>query len=335
MAAATGRRVLGLSAFLFLLLLFVAVVASLPPDRKGAERVVVVRAGSGLAPIAAQLKAEGLIRSSSTFMVSALPFRRRLMAGEYRLSTAMSAPEIVRRMVRGMRNIYILTIREGDNIYDVAKQSEKAGIASAQEFLTVARDSTLNRRLGIGGTTLEGYLAPDTYHYSRETDLPQFLATITRRTTALFADRKVQARMAELHLDMHRTLTLASMIEREAQASDEKPLISSVFHNRLARGMSLDCDPTVIYGTGRFGSPITKADLATPTPYNTYRLTGLPAGPIANPDKTSIMAALYPAQTEYLYFVATNDGRHAFSKRMNEHNRYVMMYQRVKRPKQQ
>jgi UPF0755 protein len=139
--------------------------------------------------------------------------------------------------------------------------------------------------------------------------------------------------MAELNYDTHKTLTLASMIEKEAKLSAEKPLISAVFHNRILKDMPFDSDPTVIYGRQVFHSPITKSDLMTYTPYNTYSFKGFPKGPICNPDKNSIIAALNPASVGYLFFVAKNDGTHVFSKDMNEHNRNVGMYQRSKRAK--
>ncbi len=331
MPAKTLSKAVSIFVTLCLALMVLGLVVNLPADGGPAERLVVIRSGTGLLEIGRQLKREGLIRSSGAFTLFALPYRGRLMAGEYTLSGAMSIPRIVFKMVRGHRNIYVLTIREGDNIYDVARRSEEAGIADAPEFLRVALDGDLSGRLGIGDATPEGYLAPDTYHYSREIDLGRFLEKIARRTLRIFDDPSIQARMKDLRLDRHKTLTLASMIEREAKIAGEKPLISAVFHNRLAKNMTLDCDPTVVYGTGKFGQPITKTDLRTPTPYNTYRITGLPRGPIANPDKNSILAALYPAKTDYLYFVSKNDGSHVFSKKMNEHNRYVMMYQRGKK----
>ncbi len=139
--------------------------------------------------------------------------------------------------------------------------------------------------------------------------------------------------MAELHYDTHQTLTLASMIEKEAKLSSEKPLVSAVFHNRILKNMPFDSDPTVIYGRRTFHSPITKSDLTTYTPYNTYSFRGFPKGPICNPDKNSIMAALNPAQVDYLFFVSKNDGTHVFTKDMNEHNRNVGTYQRSKSAK--
>jgi UPF0755 protein len=141
--------------------------------------------------------------------------------------------------------------------------------------------------------------------------------------------------MEGLNFDIHKTLTLASIIEREAKLKEEKPIISAVFHNRLKRGMPLDADPTVVYGTKAFNGPIKKTDLTTYTPYNTYTFKGLPKGPICNPDRNSIAAALYPASVDYLYFVSKNDGTHVFSRDMDEHNRFVTLYQRSKKAKKQ
>jgi UPF0755 protein len=325
------------SLFVLSVITFVLAVTLLPGDRlarrEGGGVTVIVKMGTSLSGIAALLKDRGLIPSSTVFLLASLLYRGQLIAGEYTLGRDMNTFEIARKMARGERNIYVLRIREGDTIYDIADAMEKAKIMASDEFLELATNAKMRERSGLGGVSLEGYLAPDTYYYGREIDVEDFLGRITERTTRLFAGEDIQNRMKEMHLDMQKTVTLASMIEREAQKKEEKPLISAVFHNRLSKGMSLDCDPTVIYGTGKFHQPITKSDLLTYTPYNTYRFPGLPKGPIGNPDKGSIMAALYPAKVDYLYFVSRNDGTHAFSKGMNEHNRYVIMYQRGKKTK--
>jgi len=197
-----------------------------------------------------------------------------------------------------------------------------------EEFLTLAMDKKYLKNIGVEGDSLEGYLFSDTYFYSKEIDTEKFIEGIVRRTLKVFDDAGVNQKMASLDMDMHKTLTLASMIEKESGAREELPLVSAVFRNRLLRGMSLDCDPTVIYGTKGFGAPIRKIDLATRTPYNTYASKGYPRGPICSPSKASIMAALNPAPVDYLYFVSKNDGTHVFSRDMVEHNRFVTMYQR-------
>jgi UPF0755 protein len=245
----------------------------------------------------------------------------------------MSTLEIVRKMGRSERNLYTLKIIEGNNIYTVADTIADNNIMGKDEFLRLARDQNFLRNLGIKSDSLEGYLSPDTYYYSKEIKTDKLIEKIVQRTLKYFEREDIKQKMAALNLDVNKTLTLASMIEKEAKLSTEKPLISAVFHNRLSKGMSFDSDPTVIYGTRSFRSPITKSDLMTYTPYNTYTFKGFPKGPICSPDKSSILAALSPAPVDYLYFVSKNDGTHVFSKDMNEHNKYVELYQRVKTTK--
>lgn len=295
----------------------------------------IVKSGSGIYGIARNLEREGFIWSSAIFSLFTVVQRGKLIAGEYTLSKNMSTIDIIRKMAHGDRNVYILKIIEGDNIHTIAERFEKSKIMRGTDFLTLATDREFSGRLGITDASIEGYLFPDTYHYSKEIPLDQFISKLVLRTLKLFEREDYRKRMQEIGFDMHKTLTLASMIEKETKVKEEKPIISGVFHNRLARGMSLDCDPTVIYGTGRFGEAITKADLMTTTPFNTYRIRGLPRGPIANPHTSSIHAALNPAKVDYLYFVSRNDGTHVFSKDMQEHNRYVMLYQRSKKTKKQ
>ncbi|OPX98755.1 MAG: putative aminodeoxychorismate lyase [Syntrophorhabdus sp. PtaB.Bin006] len=311
------------------------IFASIPNDTDRDSVAVLVRSGTGLREIADKLKENGLIRYPALFVFCSMAYRGKLLAGEYKLRKDMSIIEVVAKMGRGERNIYALKILEGHNLYNIAEVAEKSGIMGGDEFLRLARDPVFLQRLGINADSIEGYLAPDTYYYSRETSVDHFIETIVRKTFKNFAKEDIKKGMDDLNFDMRKTLILASIIEKEAKLKEEKPVISAVFHNRLKRGMSLDADPTVIYGTGNFGSPITRSDLSTPTPYNTYSFPGLPKGPICSPDKNSIMAALHPASVDYLYFVSKNDGTHVFSKDMNDHNRYVAMYQRAKNAKKQ
>jgi UPF0755 protein len=292
-----------------------------------------VKNGTSLSGIANMLKEEGIIHSSTLFILSSLLYRGQLIAGEYTLRKDMSTLEIVRKMGRSERNLYTLKIIEGNNIYTVADTIADSKIMRKDEFLRLARDQNFLRSLGIKSDSLEGYLSPDTYYYSKEIKTDKFIEKIVQRTLKYFEREDIKQKMAALNLDVNKTLTLASMIEKEAKLSAEKPVISAVFHNRLSKGMSFDSDPTVIYGTRSFRSPITKSDLLTYTPYNTYTFKGFPKGPICSPDKSSILAALNPASVDYLYFVSKNDGTHVFSKDMGEHNRYVETYQRVKTTK--
>jgi UPF0755 protein len=309
------------------------IFASIPRDTDGTLVNIVVKNGTSLYSIANKLKKEDLIFSSNLFVLCSLLYRGRLLAGEYALKKDMSTLKIVRKMGRGERNIYTLKIVEGYNMFNVADTVDRSQIMKSAEFLALTKNLGYLRKIGIMSDSIEGYLAPDTYHYSKEIEVEDFIEKIVQRTFKFFTKEDIKKRMEELGFDVHKTLTLASMIEKEAKLKAEKPFISAVFHNRLNKGMPLDCDPTVIYGTGMFDSPISRSNLDTYTPYNTYTFKGLPKGPICNPDRNSIMAALYPAQVDYLYFVSKNDGTHVFSKDMKEHNRFVAMYQRGKNTK--
>jgi UPF0755 protein len=329
-----NRKILVTAVFLFIVTQTL-IFASIPKEFEGEKVNVIVKSGTGLWDIADKLKDEGLIYSSSLFVLVSLPYRGRLIAGEYALQKDMSIINIVQKMGRGERNVYALKIIEGHNIYNIAESSGKSAIMENEQFLQLAKDQRFLQRLGIMGESLEGYLAPDTYYYSKEVEVDAFIETIVKKTFKNFEKEDIKKRMGVLNFDIHKTLTLASIIEREAKLKEEKPIISAVFHNRLKLGMPLDADPTVIYGTRAFNGPITKTDLTTYTPYNTYTFKGLPKGPICNPDKNSILAALYPASVDYLYFVSKNDGTHVFSKDMDEHSRFVAQYQRSKNAKKQ
>ena len=315
--------------FVFLVSLFF-VLADLSRDRNPTKFYIVVKNGTSLYSIANMLKKEDVIYSTNLFVFTSLIYRGKLIAGEYELSKNMSTLDIVRKMGLGQRNIYVLKIVEGQNIYDVADAVSKNKIMEKDEFLRLAGDKKFLRSSGIMSDSLEGYLSPDTYYYSKEIDTDKFIEKIAQRTLKYFEKEDIKRQMEVLNYDTHKTLTLASMIEKEAKLSTEKPLVSAVFHNRILKDMPFDSDPTVIYGRRVFHTPITKSDLMRYTPYNTYSFKGFPRGPICNPDKSSILAALNPAPVDYLFFVAKNDGTHVFSKDMNEHNRNVGMYQRPK-----
>jgi len=334
MPAKQYKKTIIIAVVLFLIMQ-ILIFGSMPRSTENQPVKVVVKNGTSLYNIACLLKDEGIIYSSSLFVLYSFLTGSKLIAGEYDLSRNMSTIDIIMKMKYGERNIYTLKIIEGYNIYNVAEAMQNAKITEKDEFMRLATNRDFLGRLKIDSGSLEGYLSPDTYFYSKEIEIDRFIERIVQRTFKIFEKEGIRDRMSELKMNIYQTLTLASMIEKEAKKKEEKPLISAVFHNRLRSDMSLGCDPTVTYGTGAFSSPITKTDLITPTPYNTYKLKGLPKGPICNPDKNSIMAALYPAPVDYLYFVSRNDGTHAFSKDMGTHNRFVKTYQRNKNTKKQ
>jgi UPF0755 protein len=332
-----GHKWITLCAVVALVILLqVAIFATIPGGGGLDKERFVVKKGTTTWGVATSLKKEGFVGSAGLFRLSSLLFYRgKIIAGEYELSRNLSIVQIARKMALGQRNIYTLKIVEGHNLFDVAADMEKNGLMNRADFLSLARNQDHLRRVGIIGESLEGHLAPDTYYYSKETDVEGFIEPIVQRVVRFFEKEDIKQRMKEIALSRDQVICLASIIEKEAKLEEEKPLISAVFHNRLKMGMSLDADPTVIYGRRAFNRSLTKVDLATYTPYNTYLFRGLPKGPICNPGKSSLLAALYPANSDALYFVSRNNGSHVFSKTINEHNHYVMVYQRNRSRKPQ
>jgi UPF0755 protein len=219
---------------------------------------------------------------------------------------------------------------EGATLAELARTIEQQRLAPAADVLRAASDPAFLRSLGIEGPSLEGYVFPDTYHFTRGLTAQQILArTVQRLRAKLTPDLLARAR--ERGLELHALLTLASIIEREAVVSDERRLISAVFWNRLHRGMPLQADPTVQYAVAKERRALSRADLATDHPYNTYTRSGLPPGPIASPGLPAIEAALDPAPVKYLYFVARDDQRHHFSTTVEEHNAAVARYRLSRR----
>jgi UPF0755 protein len=282
-----------------------------------------------LRSIARELKRQGLIRHDWAFVLMAQLKKKdtAIKAGEYELSASMSPEQILDKMVKGEMFLRQVTIREGTALKEIGPLLESAGIVTLDEFSRLVTDEALLKQFRITGKDAEGYLFPETYRFPRKTPPEQvvskMLSEFSQRWTPEFEEKA-----KELKLSRHQIVTLASIIEKESGNFDEQPVISSVFHNRLKRGMRLQADPTVIYGIENFDGNITKEHLLTPTPYNTYVIDGLPPGPIANPGLSALRAALFPTPSEFIYFVADGTGRHIFSATLEEHNRAVNQYQR-------
>jgi UPF0755 protein len=284
--------------------------------------------GEGFSAVARNLHARGLVVKPDKFKLVAR-FKgadKKIRAGEYELSAALSPRQILKKLVSGKVRLYRLTIPEGHTLQQIARTAEKARLCSAAEFITAAEDPSVVAALGIPAKNLEGYLYPDTYFFPKGTPAAEIVRAMTDHFQTVFKP-EWGARAAELKMSRHAIVTLASIIEKETGAAFERPLISSVFHNRLKRGMRLQTDPTVIYGIPNFNGNLTRKDLATPTPYNTYVIRGLPPGPIASPGAKALEAALYPAETRYLYFVSKKDSTHQFSTNIRDHNKAVRKYQ--------
>lgn len=295
------------------------------------EVFVEIPRGASTREIAAQLTGAGAIESPWLLFAArgfryATGSRAALQAGAYRFASPASPLDVYGRIARGDIYYLELTIPEGFNMFDTAAAAERLGLGAARDFLQAARDPSLIRDLDPEAPSLEGYLFPDTYRVARHTTPRELCRILTQRFRAEWKRLGASA-------DPHATVTLASLIEKEAAAPADRPLIASVFRNRLKIGMKLDCDPTTIYAAlleGRYRGTIYRSDLANPSRYNTYQHPGLPPGPIANPGVASLQAALAPADSEYLYFVARPDGsgRHQFSKDIAAHRIAADRYRR-------
>ena len=301
-----------------------------PYQAFGAEAFVEFPRGTGSRALAAALAQAGVIRSRWDFLLArALSPSRVLRAGEYRFNHAASPLEVFDRIARGDSFYYTLVVPEGRNMFEIAAAAANLGLFPAPKFLDAARDPSLVRDLDPDAPTLEGYLFPSTYHVGRHTTP----ATLCRIMTARFRDAWSRLGSAA---SAHRTVTLASLVEKESKLPDERPRVAAVFANRLRLGMTLDCDPSTIYAAlveERYRGAIHRSDLESDNPYNTYRHAGLPPGPIANPGLDAIRAVLAPADTDALYFVLRPDGSgaHQFSSTMVAHQAAVALYRRGKK----
>lgn len=296
------------------------------------EVFVEIPHGSSSSAIAAQLAEAGVVRSRFDLLAARVVERSRsLKAGEYRFDHAASPVEVVSRLERGDIFYYELVAPEGRNLFEIATAVEELGLFPAADFLKAARNPAIIRDLDPHAPTLEGYLFPDTYHLGRHTTPDRLCRLMTDRF------REVWRRLRPSG-DVHETVTLASLVEKESRVATDRPKISAVFHNRLRIGMKLDCDPTTIYAAllaGVYRGTIYRSDLDRDAPYNTYRRAGLPPGPIANPGRASLEAALHPAPIAALYFVLKpgGTGEHQFSDSIAAHEQATASYRRALRQK--
>jgi len=314
----------------FLVLLFGAAAGAawlaFVPFGPVSETFVELTPGSSSARMGEQLEAAGVVRSRYVFDLMRLLKRGTIRAGEYRFDHPAPLAEVYARLIRGDVYTRTVIIPEGESIFEIALRLEQAGLGDRQNFVEAAtREAGLVTDLDPGAKSLEGYLFPDTYRFARKASPAQILGTMVRRFRAMAAQIGLKG-------NVHRVVTLASLVERETGQGAERPLVASVFENRLAKKMPLMTDPAVIYGLeleGRWRGAIYKSDLKLDTPYNTYLHAGLPPGPVANPGLRSLRAAMEPATTNYLYFVAAGanpQGRSLFAATLDDHNRNVADY---------
>ncbi|MFO7665482.1 MAG: endolytic transglycosylase MltG [Desulfobacterales bacterium] len=312
-----------------LFLLDITEYAKKPAGSDRTLKILTVDKGEGFNVTIANLNKAGIITDPIKFKLLALIKRydTKIKAGEYALSSLMPPAVILDMMIRGKTYLHKITIPEGYNLSQIAAVISGAGFGTKEEFIKKTTDPSFISNLGIDAESLEGYIYPDTYYFPKDESVDNIVYATIERLWAVFKP-EWKERAKELGFSIHQIITLASIIEKETGDKNERELISSVFYNRLKKGMRLETDPTVIYGIKNFDGNITRKHLSAKTSYNTYQIEGLPPGPIASPGYDSIKASLYPAETPYIFFVSKNDGTHYFSSNFKEHNLAVNKYQR-------
>jgi UPF0755 protein len=321
--ALVGIAVIGVIAWI----LYACLV---PVPKFATPRTVSVNRGDSLAAVARRLAAAGVVRSARAMVVYAevTGGGRNIKPGAYAFGGGERIGDVLRHLVNGDFMVVTVSIPEGATLRQIAEKLEEAGLVCQPQFEAAARFGPLPAALGMEPLGAEGYLFPATYRFSPHSDAPQILASMIERFYRALPASTDQ-RLFQLDLGTHELVTLASIIEKEAKVPGERPTIASVFYNRLRLGMPLQSDPTAQYNPDGEIEPAATA-VHTASAYNTYVFAGLPPGPIANPGMSSIMAALYPAHTDYLYFVARNDGTHIFSRTLREHERAIETVRRLK-----
>ena len=302
------------------------------PPGEWEGKLVLVPKGSPAREVVRILRDDGILPHPLAFhaLVLVTFSGRRLHYGEYAFPTPPSTFGAWRRLVDGDVIRYEVLVPPGANLYDVAEQIEAKKLATAEAFLAATASPAVLRRLGIPGESVEGYLFPDKYAFVKPVTPEEILEAMVRafrRNVPPDAEKRADG----AGLSLHQVVTIASIIEKETGLEEEMPIVSAVIRRRLALGMPLQMDPTVIYGVKRFDGTVTRMDLRTAGPYNTYLNRGLPLGPISNPGAAALAAALNPSKDDYLYFVSRNDGSHTFSRTLPEHIRAVEQFRRTVR----
>ena len=317
--------------------------AVLTPVEPSGQTFVMLRPGYSTRRIATELQGAGIIRSKEAFIFWHYFRRRRsLKAGEYRFDKPANIIDIQKRLRRGDVYFHTVVVPEGYTMFDIARAVQDAGLGSAEDFLKVAQsDTTLITDMDPAAKSLEGYLFPETYEFTRMMTMHDMAAAMVKQFRLAASQAGVLPNpalgMAEgtaPSRPLHELVTMASIVEKETSVPAERPEVASVYFNRLNKRIALDADPSIIYAellAGTYQGALHHADMRFSSPYNTYRNAGLPPGPICNPGRSSLEAAMHPAQTDYFYFVADAQGHHRFARTMEEHNKNVIAYRKAMR----
>jgi UPF0755 protein len=302
------------------------------PVQPTGQQFVLLRPGYSTRRIANELKSAGVIRNADVFVLWHYLHRQRsLKAGEYSFEKDANASQVHERLARGDVYKREVLVPEGFTVFDIAVAVQNAGLGSTQDFLrAAATDTALIADLAPGAKSLEGYLFPATYEFTRTQSADDMVAAMVRQFREVA--QQIGLSPEAQGTNVPRLVTLASIIEKETAVPEERPLVASVYNNRIAKHIALQADPSIIYGElvqGTYQGALHHADVIGDSPYNTYRHQGLPPGPIGNPGKSSLEAALHPANSDYFYFVSDGNGHHRFAHDLEEHNRNVAAYRKV------
>ncbi|MGA8273429.1 MAG: endolytic transglycosylase MltG [Candidatus Sulfotelmatobacter sp.] len=319
--------------------------AILMPTEPSGQTFVMLRQGYSTRHIAAELKANGVIHSENAFILwHYLHHRRSLKAGEYLFEKPANIIDVQKRLRRGDVYFRTVVVPEGFTMFDIARAVEAAGLGRAEDFLKVAQtDTALVAGFAPGAPSLEGYLFPDTYEFSRMMSMQEMAGAMVKQFHQVAsqigliqpAGETVEASSVPstpvpvVPEGVERTVIMASIVEKETSVAEERPLVASVYYNRLEKNIALDADPSIIYAellAGTYSGALHHDDMRFDSRYNTYKYPGLPPGPIANPGKSALEAAMHPAQSDYYYFVADAAGHHRFARTIEEHNKNVAAY---------
>jgi UPF0755 protein len=308
--------------------------ALLLPVAPEGQKFVLLRPGSSTRHIANELQSAGVIRSADAFVIwQYLHHRRSLKAGEYLFEKPADTRQVHARLVKGDVYWREVVVPEGFTIFDIARAVQDAGLGPSQDFIHAALTNTaLVADLAPQAKSLEGYLFPATYEFTRTQSADDMVAAMVKEFRQVA--REIGLTQESQTLGLPQIVTLASIVEKETAVPEERPVVASVYYNRMAKKIALQADPSVIYAEmlqGSYQGALHHADMHEDSPYNTYRHSGLPPGPIANPGKSSLLAVLHPAQTDYFYFVSDGNGHHRFAHDLEEHNRNVAAYRRAMR----
>jgi len=305
------------------------------PKRPKGKILHEIKKGEGANSLAEHLKEEGIIQNKTAFLYGHFFFfsKKTIKAGEYVFNLPLSVQKILQIITEGKILLHAVTIPEGLTRVEIAGHLESLGFIAHEDFLNASENTEAVSFIDPDACNLEGYLFPETYFFPKGVTAEKIASSMTAQFKLTFTEEWTK-RTEEIGFTVREIIILASLIEKETSLPDERPLVSAVFHNRLKKRMKLDCDPTIIYALkqdGQFKDRLHTKDMQLDSPYNTYLYGGLPPGPIANPGKESIAAALYPADKDFLFFVAKNDGSHHFSRSFREHQNAVNTFQRNKR----